>query len=134
VLAGVSVFYPAPGSADFERCRALGLLPATFARMRATALPIDQRTSRTDSVTLLRLGRLLNFIKSLETAGVQIPQPAPVGSRLAPSLDRLQVGLKLLAAFLWDGGIRGLEPDGTVYDHRVSTTLCRRFRDGLPGG
>jgi hypothetical protein len=100
--------------------------------MRATALPIDQRTSRTDSVTLLRLGRLLNFIKSLEAAGVRIPQPAPVGRHLDPSLDRFQVGLKLLAAFLWDASIRGLEPDGTVYDHRVSAALCRRFRDGLP--
>ncbi len=134
VLAGVSVFYPAPGSADYERCRALGLLPGSFAGMRATALPIDQRTSRTDSVTLLRLGRLLNFIKSLETAGVPIPLPAPVDRRLAPRLDRLQVGLKLLAAFLWDGGIRGLESDGTVYDHRVSAPLCRRFREGLTGG
>ena len=133
VLAGVSVFYPAPGSADYARCRALGLLPASYARMRATALPIDQRTSRTDSVTLLRLGRLLNFMKSLETAGVPIPQPAPVGNHVAPSLDRHQAGLKLLAAFLWDGSIRGLEPDGTVYDHRISTPLCRRFREGLPG-
>jgi len=132
VLAGVSVFYPAPGSADYERCHTLGLLPGSFAGMRATALPIDQRTSRTDSVTLLRLGRLLNFMKHLETAGVPVPRPAPVGSSLAPSQDRLQVGLKLLAAFLWDGGIRGLEPDGTVYDHRVSTSLCRRFREGLP--
>ncbi len=133
VLAGVSVFYPAPGSADYARCGALGLLPATFARMRATALPIDQLTSRTDSVTLLRLGRLLNFMKSLETNGVPIPQPAPVGNHLAPSLDRRQVGLKLLAAFLWDGGIRGLEPDGTVYGHQVSIPLCRRFRERLPG-
>ena len=134
VLAGVSVFYPAPGSADYERCRALGLMPASFARMRATALPIDQRTSRTDSVTLLRLGRLLNFMKSLETAGVPIPQPAPVGNHVAPFVDRQQAGMKLLAAFLWDGGIRGIEPDGTVYDHRVSAALCRRFRKGLPGG
>ena len=134
VLAGVSVFYPAPGSADYERCRVLGLMPASFARMRATALPIDQRTSRTDSVTLLRLGRLLNFMKSLETAGVPIPQPAPVGNHMAPLVDRQQAGMKLLAAFLWDGGIRGIEPDGKVYDHRVSAALCRRFRKGLPGG
>jgi anaerobic magnesium-protoporphyrin IX monomethyl ester cyclase len=133
VLAGVSVFYPAPGSADYARCRALGLLPTSYARMRATALPIDQLTSRTDSVTLLRLGRLLNFMKSLVTAGEPNPAPAPVGNHVAPSLDRHQAGLKLLAAFLWDGGIRGLEPDGTVYDHRVSTRLCRRFLDGLPG-
>jgi hypothetical protein len=134
VLAGVSVFYPAPGSADYERCRSLGLLPGSFAGMRATALPIDQRTSRTDAVTLLWLGRLLNFIKSLEIDGIPIPLPAPVERRLAPSLDRLQVGLRLLAAFLWDGGIRGFEPDGTVYRHRVSNALCRRFREGLRDG
>ena len=133
-LAGVSVFYPAPGSADYGRCRRLGLLPASFAGMRSSALPVDQRTSRTDSVTLLRLGRLLNFIKSLETAGDPIPQPAPVGSHVEPSLNRQQVGLKLLAAFLWDGGIRGIESDGKVYDHRVSARLCRRFLCGLAAG
>jgi hypothetical protein len=101
--------------------------------MRATALPIDHCTSRTDSVTLLRLGRLLNFIKSLESTGIPIPRPAPVSNHVESSLDRQEAGRKLLAAFLWDGGIRGLEPDGTVYDHRVSTSLCRRFLVGLPG-
>ncbi len=134
VLAGVSVFYPAPGSTDYERCRDLGLLPASFVNMRSSALPIDQRTSRTDSVTLLRLGRILNFIKSLIPAGVPIPGPTPVANYLDPSLDRQRMGLKLLAAFLWDGGIRGIEPDGTVYHHRVSANLCRRFLKGLPGG
>jgi radical SAM superfamily enzyme YgiQ (UPF0313 family) len=133
VLAGVSVFYPAPGSADYQRCHDLGLLPQSFAGMRATALPIDQRTSRIDSVTLLRLGRILNFIKSLLAAGVAMPLPAPVGDRVEASLNRQQKGLKLLKAFLWDGGIRGLEPDGTIYDHRVSTDLCRRFLGGLKG-
>ena len=70
----------------------------------------------------------------LETAGVPIPLPEPVDRRLASSLDRFQVGLKLLAAFLWDGGIRGLESDGTVYDHRVPAPLCGRFREGLTDG
>ncbi|WP_319404980.1 B12-binding domain-containing radical SAM protein [uncultured Desulfosarcina sp.] len=134
VLAGVSVFYPAPGSADYERCRVLGLLPSSYDGMRATALPIDQRTTRTDSVTLLRLGRILNFMKHLATAGVPVPRPAPADNHLDPSLDRQQVGLKLLAAFLWDGGIRGLDPDGTVYDHRFSAHLCNRFLEGLPAG
>ena len=131
VLAGVSVFYPAPGSVDYERCRDLGLLPGSFAGMRATALPIDQRTSRTDSVTLLRLGRMLNFMKHLVAVGIPVPQPEPVDHRLDPSLGRDQVGLKLLAAFLRDGVIRGSEPDGTIYDHRVSAHLCRRFLAGL---
>jgi hypothetical protein len=134
VLAGVSVFYPAPGSVDYRRCQDLGLLPASFAGMRATALPIDQCTSRTDSVTLLRLGRILNFMKRLTAAGIPIPQPAPVNPGLDPGRDRQQTGLKLLAAFLRDGGIRGIEPDGTVYDHRVSANLCRRFLEGLNAG
>ncbi|MFO7716673.1 B12-binding domain-containing radical SAM protein [Desulfosarcina sp.] len=134
VLAGVSVFYPAPGSLDYRRCQDLGLLPASFAGMRATALPIDQRTSRTDSATLLRLGRILNFMKHLTAAGVPIPQPGPVDHVLGACRDRRQAGLKLLAAFLWDGGIRGIEPDGTVYDHRISTHLCRRFLEGLNAG
>lgn len=131
VLAGVSVFYPAPGSVDYARCRDMGLLPTSFAEMRSTALPIDQCTSRTDAATLLRLGRILNFMKRLREIGVPIPHAAALGSRVAPDLDRQQVGLKLLAAFLFDGGIRGVEADGRVYDHRVSANLCRRFLDGL---
>jgi anaerobic magnesium-protoporphyrin IX monomethyl ester cyclase len=134
VLAGVSVFYPAPGSADYGRCRELGLLPSSVDGMRATALPIDQRTSRTDSVTLLRLARILNFRKHLIATGVAVPQPAPVEGRVDPTLDRQEIGLKLLAAFLMDGGIRGIEADGTVYDHRVSARLCRRFSAGWQAG
>ena len=132
VLAGVSVFYPAPGSADYTRCRALGLLPSQPARLRATALPIDQKTSRSDAVTLLRLGRMLNFIKSLTADGRPLPRPAPVAGYLDPAADRQWLGVKLLAAFLRDGGIRGVAPDGQVYNHRVSSDLCRYFLAGLP--
>jgi anaerobic magnesium-protoporphyrin IX monomethyl ester cyclase len=134
VLAGISVYYPAPGSLDYGRCRNLGLLPASFAGMRATALPIDQLTSRTDSATLLRLGRLLNFMKSLVSTGLPLPRPAPLDERLDPELSRRALGLKLLAAFLRDGGIRGIEPDGTVYNHRVSSNLCGHFLTGLQEG
>jgi radical SAM superfamily enzyme YgiQ (UPF0313 family) len=132
VLAGVSVFYPAPGSEDFDRCEEKGLLPPTVAGMRATALPIDQRTSRTDAATLLRLGRVLNFIKHLDGAGIPKPRPAPVGRMIDPGMDRIQMGLTLLAAFFKDGGIRGVDADGRVYAHRVSPGLCRRFLEGLP--
>ena len=131
VLAGVSVFYPAPGSIDYDRCREMGLLPDSFARMRATALPIDQRTSRTDSATLLRLGRVLNFMKRLVADNGPFPQPASVPARLDPSLSRQEIGMRLLAAFLLDGGIRGVEPDGRVYLHRVSADLCHRFLEGV---
>jgi anaerobic magnesium-protoporphyrin IX monomethyl ester cyclase len=131
VLAGVSVFYPAPGSADYQACADRGLLPASFAAIRATAFPIDQRTSQRDAATLLRLGRVLNFIKKIRAAGMPIPRPAPVDDRLDPSLGRLAAGRRLLAAFLLDGHIRGIEPDGTVYRHRVSAVLARRFLTGL---
>ena len=67
-IAGVSVFYPAPGSADFEKCRAQNLLPPELSLMRSTALPISDTTTREDSITLLRLGRILNFFKSLDPA------------------------------------------------------------------
>jgi len=131
VLAGVSVFYPAPGSVDYDRCREIGVLPTSFARMRATALPIDQRTSRTDSVTLLRLGRILNFMKRLATGDEPLPRPAPVASTIVLSLTRQEIGRRLLAAFLLDGGIRGVDNDGNVYAHLISTDLCRRFLSGL---
>jgi radical SAM superfamily enzyme YgiQ (UPF0313 family) len=131
VLAGVSVFYPAPGSQDYNRCREMGLLPRTFAGMRATALPVDQRTSRTDAATLLRLGRVLNFMKHLDGAGIPLPRPAPLGSTVDPGMDRIQIGLTLLAAFFNDGGIRGVDADGRVYGHQVSPGLCKRFLTGM---
>ncbi|BBO89117.1 B12-binding domain-containing radical SAM protein [Desulfosarcina ovata] len=134
VLAGVSVFYPAPGSVDYRLCNDLGLLPDTFAAMRATALPIEQRTSRTDSVTLLRLGRILNFIKALLAADIPVPPASPIDARVDPRLDRQALGRKLLAAFLHDGAIRGIDADGTVYRHRVSTRLCQHFLEGLQDG
>ncbi len=134
VLAGVSVFYPAPGSLDYQRCSDAGLLPQSFGAMRATALPMDQRTSRIESVTLLRLGRILNFIKQLKKDGIQIPEPVRVGPRLNPDLERQEMGLRLLAGFLADGVVRGVRPDGSVYAHKVSLDLARRFVDGLCDG
>jgi radical SAM superfamily enzyme YgiQ (UPF0313 family) len=75
VLAGVSVFYPAPGSPDFDLCRRLDLLPSFLGRMRSSALPIEHTTRRIESVTLLRLGRLLNFMKYLLDHGLSLPAP-----------------------------------------------------------
>ncbi|PIE68182.1 MAG: B12-binding domain-containing radical SAM protein [Deltaproteobacteria bacterium] len=134
VLAGVSVYYPAPGSPDYRLCERLGVLPPSFECMRSTALPIRHRTTRTDSVTLLRLGRLLNFIKALMADGLPFPRAVPMARVVDPSLDRQEIGMRIVAAFLADGIIRGVEPDGTVYAHRVSEKLCRRFLDGLRAG
>ncbi len=131
VLAGVSVFYPAPGSRDFELCRRLDLLPAEFGRMRSSALPIEHTTRRVDSATLLRLGRVLNFMKHLLDHGLSIPEPSQAACAAPDPQDRIAAGRHLLARFLADGRIRGLTPDGEVYEHRISQDLAERFLRGL---
>ena len=132
VLAGVSVFYPAPGSRDFKKCEQTGILPASFELMRATALPISDTTTRDDSITLLRLGRLLNFMKSLIDEGIQLPEPVPIKALPQPARNnKLKIGAMLLQSFLHDGILRGVTPGGELFEHRVNNSLCRKFRDGL---
>jgi anaerobic magnesium-protoporphyrin IX monomethyl ester cyclase len=131
VLAGVSVFYPAPGSSDFDLCRRLDLLPGSLGRMRASALPIEHTTRRIESVTLLRLGRVLNFMKYLLDHGLPVPAPSQSDAVALDPVDRTETGRSLLSRFLADGRIRGLTPDGEVYAHHVAPRLCERFLNGL---
>jgi radical SAM superfamily enzyme YgiQ (UPF0313 family) len=131
VLAGVSVFYPAPGSPDFELCRRLDLLPGTLGRMRSSALPIEHTTRRIESATLLRLGRILNFMKYLLDHGLSRPASPPAGPATPDPGDRIHAGRHLLARFRADGRIRGLTPEGVVYPHVTDRRLCERFLDGL---
>jgi hypothetical protein len=130
-LAGVSIFYPAPGSHDYRWCGDNGLLPPDLVALRATALPLSHRTDRTQAVTLLRLGRILNFMKALIDAGQSIPQPAAPPRRLPPDSSRQRMGETIVAAFLKDGEIRGVDEDGEVYLHVVDRTLTHRFSKGL---
>jgi hypothetical protein len=131
VLAGVSVFYPAPGSRDFGLCRRLGLLPEGLSRLRSTALPIDHTTRPVESVTLMRIGRIVNFMKHLSDLGIEPESAPPPGDVVPDPGDRLETGRRLLAGFLADGRIRGAEPDGTVYPHAVSEPLAGRFLERL---
>ena len=66
VLIGPSVFYATPGTESFEQCRARGLLASTeLALQRSTCFAVEtENFSRLDLVTLFRLCRWLNFIKS----------------------------------------------------------------------
>lgn len=134
VLAGVSIFYPSPGSDDYRWCRDRHLLPNELDLLRATAFPLEHTTSRLEAVTLLRLGRILNFMKLLIDRGARLPGPAgvpqkvPVQPEFRPALGRV-----LLAGFLKDGLIRGAEPDGTLYVHRVERKLCALFLERLRG-
>jgi hypothetical protein len=127
VLTGISVFYPAPGSRDFEQCKAKNILPGSFSLMRSSALPLSHTTTRKDVVTLVRLGRILNFMKylaDLETgpSGTSIQRAS-----LTHRDTRIQVGRKLLRMFLNDGKIRGITPDGQIFEHNISIPLTHRF-------
>jgi len=132
VLAGVSIFYPAPGSPDYRLCEELGLLPTDFELMRSSALPISHTTDRHQSATLLRLGRALNFMKSLLDQGAGLPEPQDfkAGVTLNPE-DRRAVGVQLLRWFLSDGQIRGVDSRGKIYRHNISTALTHMFLNGL---
>jgi anaerobic magnesium-protoporphyrin IX monomethyl ester cyclase len=132
VLAGVSIFYPAPGSSDYRLCNDLKCLPEDFRLMRSSAFPITEGTTRKEAVTLLRLGRILNFMKSIVDNHEKIPRPEPFtkGSRIVTD-SRRRLGKHLLAWFLHDGRIRGVTKEGLIYDHLVARDLTTAFVKGL---
>jgi anaerobic magnesium-protoporphyrin IX monomethyl ester cyclase len=127
-LVGLSVFYPAPDSLDFRHCEAAGLLPDTPLAWRSTALPIDDTTRRGESLTLLRLARMLNFMKQCVDLQDEHPFPEPSaydGRRLEGT--RLEMGRQLLRWFLADGVLRGVDPRGAVFVHPAPAWLPRSF-------
>jgi anaerobic magnesium-protoporphyrin IX monomethyl ester cyclase len=130
-IAGISVFYPAPGSPDFQWCRKQALLPTTLGQLRATALPVSHATDRRQAVTLLRLGRILNFMKSILDLDQRLPLPAKPPRRTDPRTDRITIGRQLLAAFFRDGNIYGIDADGWLYSHCIDPALAHAFLKGL---
>ncbi|MBL0714256.1 MAG: B12-binding domain-containing radical SAM protein [Desulfosarcina sp.] len=132
VLAGLSIFYPAPGSRDFNLCHDRGLLPEDITRWRSTALPLGTAAGRLESATLLRLTRILNFMKYCLDEDGRLPAPAALsaGSTLSPA-DRHANGRLLLQGFLYDGKIRGIDKQGRIYVHHAADHLIRAFREGL---
>ncbi len=130
-LVGTSVFYPAPGSRDYALCATAGLLPEKHSCLRASALPLSHTTSRTEAVTLLRLSRIINFMKSLVDGGQRLPQPAPASGVIENPTDRAAAGRQLLQFFLHDGIIRGVSPAGRVFAHESALKLSRKFLAGL---
>ncbi len=130
VLAGVSVYYPSPGSEDYAKCRREGILPGQRSLLRSTAIPISDSTTRKDSVTLLRLSRILNFMKSLIDAGEALPVPSKLDCQRLQAIDiseRRRAGRALLQAFLHDGAIRGVTPEGEAFEHIASRELTKSF-------
>jgi len=131
VLAGVSVFYPAPGSRDYDLCEDHDLLPDGFSCLRSSALPLSHTTTRIEAVTILRLARILNFIKSLLDQKIPLPDASPAPIMVADPADRLDTGRRILSRFMADGRIYGVTPQGEVFQHHVCEKLCRQFLAGL---
>jgi anaerobic magnesium-protoporphyrin IX monomethyl ester cyclase len=132
VLASVSIFYPSPGSADYDLCGRLQILPPSYSLMRATALPISHTTTRLQAATILRLGRILNFMKMLVDRGCGIPSPALCREKTFVDLkDRTEIGRRLLQGFLHDGKIRGVGPEGRLFEYPISVDLTEQFIKGL---
>lgn len=130
VLIGVSVYYPAPGSADYAWCAQGGLLPADVALFRSTALPLAHQTTRIETVTLMRICRIINFIKRLADAGIDLKRLNPERNGKDFS-ERDRIGIHLLRLFLEDGHIRGVDPRGRFFFHRVDETLVESFRSAI---
>ncbi len=134
VLAALSIFYPAPGSSDFNWCRQHDQLPGDIARWRSTALPLGSPRDRLASVTLLRLTRLLNFMKACMDREGAVPGPASIRKDVfAAPRNRWADGRRLLQAFLHDGQIRGINREGRIFVHRMDHGLAQAFRQGLEG-
>lgn len=132
VVIGLSIYYPSPGSADYIYLEKKGLLPEHFSMLRSSALPVSDTTSRIEAITLLRLSRIINFMKLIINNGEKIPEPAIYNNiKMLDVSDRIMIGHQLLSWFLSDGLIRGITPQGEVFVHNVSTVLTRQFIDKI---
>jgi len=127
-VVGLSVFYPAPGSTDYQTLAQANMLPEKMNLMRGSAIPISHTTSRIQCITLLRLTRIINYIYLLICNRQTIPTPKACNTnKLPPEFNRDQIGKYLLSCFLYDAVIRGIDPDGTIYAHHVDTELVKYF-------
>jgi len=131
VLAGVSIFYPSPGSPDYDLCNELEILAKDYSLMRSTAFPVSHTTDRKQAVTILRLGRIVNFMKYLTDNRHDIPEPLLYPEKDISSTDRIETGKKLLMMFLYDGKIRGINRMGDIYEHTICEETASKFLERL---
>lgn len=129
VLAALSPFYPSPGSRDWQTLIKQNIIPSDHGLLRASVLPLELEASRLETVTLLRLGRILNFMKLLARQGLL--NAAPPDTPIRPDTDRLTIGRLLLARFLREGRIYGVTPEGHWFEHASDPEVCRLFLKGL---
>jgi radical SAM superfamily enzyme YgiQ (UPF0313 family) len=128
VRIGLSIYYPAPGSRDYEN--GLFSKPATFSLHRASVYPVEGDMDRLQMFTASRLARVLNYLKALPSRGTfTLRGVAPISER---EVVRPEDEFRLAASFLHNGTLMGLSPhDRKAYAHRVDPSLAEAFRQGL---
>jgi len=126
-LIGLSIYYPAPGSFDFENLKKEQIISNDFNHMRATSIPISHTTTRVQSITLLRLTRIINFIQHLEKQNICLPKPSPCNKPKIVNENRQELGEQLLSWFMHDGIIRGINKNGNIYPHKTDRGLIKYF-------
>lgn len=131
VLAGVSIFYPSPGSPDYDLCNEHEIIVKDYSLMRSTAFPVSHTTGRKQAATILRLGRIVNFMKYLTDNKHTMPEPSICLKKNISSTDRIEKGIKLLMMFLHDGKIRGINRRGEIYEHTICEETARKFLERL---
>ncbi len=117
VLIGLSVYYPSPGSTDYENHKNEKIFPSDLSLTRSTAIPVSRGTTRLETVTLLRLGRILNYMKALQSQTKELTGDDP--------------GKKLVEEFQKNGKILGIDEKGEKYEHYVSEHIVQSFLKAL---
>lgn len=130
VLSGVSVYYPSPNSKDYTTCKQLGLLPQHLSLLRSTALPLSHTTTRLQSITLLRLSRIVDFLKTFSenyTAhAIRTEYAMPDNTA-----DSISWGKYLLYRFFRDNILYGKTPSGELFEHKIDQSLSQKFIEQL---
>ena len=66
----------------------------------------------------------MKFLQDLDAASNRAPKQPADTHKPDP---RIENGKNLLRMFFDDGKIRGITPEGDIYEHNISIELSRRF-------
>ncbi|MCG8685483.1 MAG: hypothetical protein MI892_11445, partial [Desulfobacterales bacterium] len=107
----------------------------------STCLPVDHTTSRTQAATLMRLARVINYLKSNIDKYGALPKPfshnecnqtkSDLTAEKTSFADREKISELLVRMFLFDAKLRGMDLSGNIYFHKQDTELCDKFIKGI---
>ncbi|MBN2012141.1 B12-binding domain-containing radical SAM protein [candidate division KSB1 bacterium] len=151
VLIGPSIFYPPPGTPIYETCIQRGYIKrGDMIRLRSSAIPVEtEQFTRTDIVTLFRLVRMLNYIKSLADDNltencnlldfITTHFENPDRAIFPQKLSRMEIGIRLLHKVVVDKQLTGLSMQKitdnsfhyTKIPYNINDTIVKKMVDQL---